>query len=274
MGNKILVSVFDTEQAAFEGLSALKDLHRDGDLTVYATSVLVKDLTGTVAVRQTAEKGPLGTLLGTITGALVGLLGGPAGAAVGAYIGGFGGLTFDLFRAGVGIDFVEEVGGLLLPGKAAVIADVDETWVTPVNTRMRELGGTTFRRLPGEVIDAQLIRESEAADQELAELEAELKESRDESKAKVKKSIEAQKRKLHATSDRIQKTMDEADVEFKARLATLREQQGKAHDRQKARIDARIEDLKSAHEARKAKLEGARQSAKKSAEATHDALVS
>ncbi len=36
--NKMLVAVFDTEPAAFEGLQALKDLHRDGDITLYATA--------------------------------------------------------------------------------------------------------------------------------------------------------------------------------------------------------------------------------------------
>ncbi|MBI4900728.1 MAG: DUF1269 domain-containing protein, partial [Actinobacteria bacterium] len=133
--------MFDTEATAFEGLTALKDLHHDGDITVYATSVIVKDNAGHVDVRQTADKGPLGTLIGVVTGGLVGLLGGPVGAAVGAYVGGLGGMTYDLFRTGVGIEFVDEVGGLLLPGKAAVIADVDETWVTPVNTRLGLLGG-------------------------------------------------------------------------------------------------------------------------------------
>jgi uncharacterized membrane protein len=274
MGNKILVSVFDTEPTAFEGLAGLKDLHREGDITVYATSVIVKDRSGAVAVRQTAEKGPLGTLLGAVTGGLVGLIGGPAGAAVGAYLGGFGGLTYDLFRAGVGIDFVDEVGTLLTPGKAALIADVDETWVTPVDTRLGALGGTTFRRLPGEVIDAQLIRESAATELELAELQAELRESSHETKAKLKASVDAQKRKLQATSDRIQKDITNADAEFEARLATLREQQGKAHERQRARIDARIEELTASHDVRKAKLEDARRLAEQSVDATREALVS
>ncbi len=153
MGNKILVSVFDSEQKAFEGLTALKDLHRDGDITVYASTVIAKDPSGTVSVRQEADNGPIGTLAGIVTGGLVGLLGGPAGVAVGAYIGGFGGLMYDLFQAGVSIDFVDEVSASLTPGKAAVIADIDETWVTPVDIRLGALGGTTFRRFPGEVVD-------------------------------------------------------------------------------------------------------------------------
>ena len=60
---------------------------------------------------------------------------------------------YDLFNAGVSMDFVDEVAASLTPGKAAVIADIDETWVTPIDTRLGALGGTTFRRFPGEVID-------------------------------------------------------------------------------------------------------------------------
>ena len=69
--NKILTATFDSEQAAFEGLSALKDLHRDGDITLYASSVIAKDSQGNVAVRQAADRGPVGTLVGLVTGGLV-----------------------------------------------------------------------------------------------------------------------------------------------------------------------------------------------------------
>ena len=258
MNSKILVSVFDTEPKAFEGLSALKDLHREGDITVYATRVVVKDRAGVVAIRQATEEGPLGTLLGAVTGGLVGLIAGPAGAAMGASLGSLGWFTYDLSKAGVGVDFIEEIGALLTPGRAAVIADVDETWVTPVNSRLRPLGAVTFRRLPGEVVDDQLTRESIAGEQELRELQAELRESSSEAKGQLRKSIEVQQHKLEATADRIQKAIGEADAEFEARLATLRKQQAKAHARQQARIAARIDEPKASHEVRKAKLEDAR----------------
>jgi uncharacterized membrane protein len=273
MGNKILVSVFDSEHMAFEGLTALKDLHKDGDITLYGSTVITKDPSGTVSVRQEADSGPIGTLVGIVTGGLVGLLGGPAGVAVGAYIGGIGGLTYDLFKAGVSIDFVDEISVSLTPGKSAVIADIDETWVTPIDTRLGGLGGTTFRRLPGEVADAELTRETDAARQELEQLQAELREASGEAKANVEKAIDAQRRKLEALVDRVDTTLDQAKAEFEARLATLREQQGKARESQRQRIDARIDELKASHEARKAKLEEARGLAKESLEATREALV-
>jgi uncharacterized membrane protein len=273
VGNKILVSVFDSERTAFEGLTALKDLHRDGDITLYASTVISKDASGTVSVRQAADKGPVGTLVGIVTGGLVGLIGGPVGVAVGAYVGGFGGLMYDLFNAGFGIDFVDEVSASLTPGKAAIVADIDETWVTPIDTRLGALGGTTFRRLPGEVIDTELIRETDDARKELAQLKAELRETSGKAKSNVEGAIETQRRKLETMVDRVDKALAQQKAEFDARLATLREQQAKAHAGHQQRIAARIDELKASHEARKTKLEEARRLAKESAEATHDAIV-
>jgi hypothetical protein len=42
--NKMLVAVFDREDAAFEGLSALKDLHRDGDISLYSRSHAMRQI--------------------------------------------------------------------------------------------------------------------------------------------------------------------------------------------------------------------------------------
>lgn len=273
MGNKILVSVFDAERTAFEGLTALKDLHRDGDITLYASSVIAKDALGTVSVRQAEDPGPIGTLVGIVTGGLVGLLGGPAGVAVGAYVGGFGGLMYDLFQSGVSMDFVDEVSASLIPGTAAVVADIDEMWMAPIDTRLGALGGTTFRRFPGDVIDAELIRETDAARAELEQLRSELRESSAEAKANVEKAIDGQRHKLESLDDRIGKALAQQDAEFQARLATLREQQAKARESQRQQIDARKAELKVSHEARKAKLEEARRLAKESVEATREALV-
>jgi uncharacterized membrane protein len=226
-----------------------------------------------VATRQLPDDGPIGTLVGMVGGGLVGLLGGPVGVAVGAYVGGFGGLMYDLFRAGVSMDFVNEVAATLTPGKAAVIADIDEMWVTPIDTRLGALGGTTFRRVPGEVVDTQLIRETDAARAELEQLDAEVRQASGEARTNIEASIKAQQRKLESLVDRLEKTLSEDKADFEARLATLREQQAKARDSQRQKIEARIEDLKASHEARKAKLEDARGRAKAAIEAKREALT-
>src|SRR4030095_1114312 len=138
--NKMLLAVFTNEADAYKGVNALKDLHNSGDITVYATSVIVKDRTGLVSAKQSEDEGPVGTAVGLLTGALVGLLGGPVGAAAGAYVGGLSGLLYDANQSGVDVQFVDDVSAVLLPGRAAVIADIDETWTTPINSRLHPLG--------------------------------------------------------------------------------------------------------------------------------------
>lgn len=272
--NKILVSTFGTEAAAYEGLSALKDLHRDGDITLYASSVIAKDPHGKVVVREAADSGPVGTLVGLVTGGLIGLLGGPAGVAVGAYVGGFGGLMYDMFNIGMSGDFIDDVAASLTPGKVAVVADIDESWVAPVDTRLGALGGTTFRRYPGEAIDEQLARETDAASKELEQLDAELRQSTGEARANVEKKIAEQRAKLDALVARIEKTLADRKAEFEAKLSTLSAQHRQARERQREQIDSRINELKASYEVRKEKLEKARQHAKETAEMTREALVS
>jgi uncharacterized membrane protein len=271
--NKILISTFGTEQAAFEGLSALKDLHESGDITLYASSVIVKDPSGTVSVRQAADSGPVGTLVGMVTGGLIGLLGGPAGVAVGAYVGGFGGLMYDLINTGMSGDFIDELSAALIPGTVAVVADIDETWVTPVDTRLGALGGTTFRRYPGDVIDEQLARETEATSKELEQLNAELRESTGETKANIEAAIERQRAKLDELVARVEKALADRKAELEARLSTLRAQHERARAEQRQHIQERMEELKASYAARTEKLEEARRLAKASAEKTRQAIV-
>jgi uncharacterized membrane protein len=256
--NKVLVAVFDTETAGYEGLSALKDLHRDGDITLYGTALLVKDASGAVSVKQTADEGPLGTALGMLTGSLVGLLAGPVGFAVGASTGGLTGLIFDLAKSGIDIGFVDEVSKVLIPGKTAVLAEVEETWVTPVDTRIGQLGGIVFRRLRSEAIEDQLAREAAAYDAELAQLEEEWAQADAEAQAALQKKIETAKKKIAATRAQIEAREQQAKAEMEAKVNALREQMNQAKDRKKARIEKRIAEIKTDYEARSGKLEQAR----------------
>ena len=56
-------------------------------------------------------------------------------------------------------DFLEEVSEYLLPGKTAVIAELDEEWQAPIDTRMEALGGHVFRRNRIAVEDAYYERQ-------------------------------------------------------------------------------------------------------------------
>ena len=55
--NKIIVAVFNTDSQAFKRLTAIKSLHDDGLISVYATAVVVKDKEEKVEVKQEADNG-------------------------------------------------------------------------------------------------------------------------------------------------------------------------------------------------------------------------
>ena len=252
--NKMLVAVFDTEKAAFEGLSALKDLHRDGDITLYASAVIVKDKTGKMSIKQAAEEGPVGTALGLLTGSLIGILGGPAGLAIGASVGGLTGLLFDLDQSGISATFLDDVSKALTVGKAAVLAEVEESWTTPVDTRLHERGGIVFRRLRAEVIEDQLVRESAAFDADLKALQDDLKQGIAQDRAAIQKNIEQVNKQIKVTQDQAKARLDQAKAETDARIKALQDQTKGASDRAKARIEKRIADVKADFNVRSKKL--------------------
>lgn len=255
--NKMLAAVFDTEDAAYEGLSALKDLHNNGDITLYATAVVSKESSGVIREKQIAEEGPVGTALGLMTGSLVGLLAGPVGLAVGASAGTLTGMVIDLGKSEIDISFVDEVSNALSPGKTAVLAEVDETWVTPVDTRLGKLGGLVFRRLRSEVVEDQLARESAAFKAELKQLEDEQAQANAESKAALQKEIDAVKKKLGVMQTQAKAKMEQAKSEADAKINTMRAQIVQASDSKKAKVEKRVAKVKADYEVRSAKLEQA-----------------
>jgi uncharacterized membrane protein len=255
--NKMLVVVFDTETEAYEGLRALKDLHGTGDVTVYATAVVVKDAAGKVSVKQAVDEGPIGAGLGLLTGSLLGLLGGPIGLAIGATAGSLAGMIYDLAKAGIDADYLAEVSGALTPERAAVLADVDEAWVTPVDVRMGKLGGTTFRRQRNEYVDDVLSRDAAALDAELRALDAELKHVSAENRAALQARIDKTQQKLQALEAQIEAKQTALQNELTAKVNALREQAQTASQARKAQAEQRAAELKADYAARSAKLDQA-----------------
>jgi len=186
---RTLVVVFDSEKKAYEGKKALQRLDGEGSITLYANAVVTKSADGTVAVKDVNEPGPLGTVLGTTVGGLVALLGGPAAALVGATSGLAIGSAFDLDSVRVGEDFIEDVSKALAPKKAALIAEIDEEWTTPLDTRMEEIGGTVFRRALSEVQQRSDDEEIAAMKADVDQMKAEAAKANAERKAKLQQKV-------------------------------------------------------------------------------------
>ncbi len=252
--DKMIVAVFDNETKAYDGLRALKDLHTEGSITEYAAAVVAKDADGKISVKQADEEGPVGTFVGLATGSLIGLLGGPVGLAVGAVTGTFAGSLYDLAQVGVGSDFLDEVSQQLVPGKTAVVADVDEEWVTPLDTRIGALGGAVVRRTRDEFVDAQFERDIAADKAELAALKAEHAKAVGEAKAKLQAKIDATQQRLQHRRDQLKEWLAASKREDEARIRSIEEQAAQAKGEIKAKLEARAAKARANHKARTDKL--------------------
>jgi len=243
--DKILVAVFPSDARAYEGLRALQDLDGQGAITVYAKAVIAVGEESGVTVKEGADEGPLGTPVALLTGSLLGPLAGRVGIAVAAGAGTLGRVLHDLARIGVDEDFLTEVGEALLPGTAAIVAEIWEERISPVDARVEALAGCTFRRVRSDTADVDVEREVAALRAELASLEAELASAPGEYSGHIRERIDATRTKLRAAQQRARTVIDALTREAEAKIAYLEVRSARTGGDPRVRLETRIAQLRS-----------------------------
>jgi uncharacterized protein DUF1269 len=185
------------------------------------------------------EQFPGWTLGGTALGSLIGALGGPVGLAIGMSAGSLAGLIGDLHTSGLDEDFLSEVSTALIAGKFAVVVDVDEEWVTPVDTRMEALGGVVFRTITSDVEDERRSREVAARRAELDQLKAEHAKARSDRKAKLQTQIDRVRERLEKRLEQNQARSKQAEEALQAKVQALQKKVAQEKGDAKAAIEAR-----------------------------------
>jgi uncharacterized membrane protein len=253
--NKLLLAVFETEADANVGLQALHTLHRSGEITLYATGIVARDAQGGLSVRKGLDIGAAGGMAaGLALGSLIGLLGGPLGLATGAVAGSAAGALRDFWVAGVGLDFIDDAERQLQPGKVALLAEIEEEWIVPVDVALEAAGGVVMRRGRSDLAEAGFHHDIETIEAEIAELQAEASAVGGAAQAHVKARLMAAQAALDAAVqrrlERVSVLRDEADAKTRALQAQWAETQGDV----KARVDQRLQRVQKAYHARGAKL--------------------
>jgi len=251
---KFVVAIFPDETKAYQGVRAFRELDTEGDLSLYGIAVVAKDQEGKLAVKQATNEGPLGMAVGAVVGGLIGLLGGPIGVVIGLGGGALLGSLRDLSNLGISGEFLDSVSLQLTPGRVAIVAEVSEDWVTPLDSRMAALDGTIIRRWRSSVEDEEVREDVAALKVELAELKAEYEHAKTEDKAKLKGRIAEVQAKAKAASGHLQARMHQVEQEAEEKLKVLVAQASKSKDETKARIDERITRLRASLDRRSGKL--------------------
>jgi uncharacterized membrane protein len=220
--DRMLVVVFNTEVQAYQGRQALLQLDSDGNISVYAYAVLAKHADGTATVKQGDDSGPIGTLLGTSFGSLIGLLGGPVGLAIGASAGVLAGAAVDLNNARIGDDFIDDVTKKLTANKYAVVAEIEEDWTTPVDTRMEALGGTVFRRALSDAKHTIHDENVAAMKADMAQMKAEQAKAHADRKAKLQEKINQLDSKIQTQLQKAKERREAAERQAQAKVQVLK----------------------------------------------------
>ena len=145
---ELILASFDGEQTAEKALKDLKDLQKDGVISIANAAVLVKHADGKASFKETEDvRAPAGALFGAIVGGLVGLLGGPAGVIVGAAAGAAtGGVAAHEIDMGFSDKNLKEIEALLPNGSSAIIALVTLDWVDKVVQALEALNARLWRQ--------------------------------------------------------------------------------------------------------------------------------
>jgi uncharacterized membrane protein len=250
--DRMLVVVFDNEEKAHEGSRVLTNLEDDGYVAVYDAAIVAKKANGATTMRRVGQFGPVGTLAGVAVGTLVGLLAGPVGAlggalgaATGAVSGTLVGALADFENVRVGMDFIQDASTELTPGKVALVAEIEEEEITPVDEGMEALGGRVLRRSLRELRHAEHDQDTTTIKAEIAHTKTEHAAASAERKAKLQARIDSLNTKLKQKTDRAKARREAMKRNAEAKIEALKARA--AHSRQeiKAKHEQRVAMAKS-----------------------------
>jgi uncharacterized membrane protein len=189
----VIAVTFDEKSKAYQALSTLKGLDREGRIELKSAAVVERDATGQLRIPEGADNASgEGFAIGGLIGMLVGILGGPVGMLLGLGTGGLIGGLDDVDKADKEDQTLAQVGRHVPPGKNALLAEVDEYAEDVVDGAMTAQGGAVLRRSAADV-----LAEIEAAEEAAQEAQHQArKKARERKKAEVHEKYEERKTHL------------------------------------------------------------------------------
>lgn len=252
--DKMLVAVFGDESRADEGSRSIRALDAEGRIDAFSIDIVVRDVRGKVTARESSDPGALGRAVRLFTRSLCLALGAPEGFATASGAGTCGGSLLELSRIGIGADFLTDVGRHLLPGRVAVVAEIWEQWVMPINSRLEAMGGVILRREREEISAAEVERAKAALEVEIAELELGHARSVGVYRRRLEVRLRAVRETLRAVQGRALAELADARAEPEAKMAVVQAKLATAQGVVRASLEARASERRAEHQRRSADL--------------------
>lgn len=251
--DKMVVAVFESESQASAAAGAMKDRCDDSALLVYALAVIVRDVWGISVVDFTREKDRSHRALGIATRSLIELFDEPNHAVDDGNSDAITDAMMKMARAGVDAFFLDEVARHLLPGRAAIVAEIEEMMATKIDILLESQGGIVFAYVRRENMDAEIAGELDALCSEIQNLERLLRTA-DGSKAQLQEKMDLAKARFETTKERASQIAASIRREAEAKIVWLQEQAATASGGIKARIEGLAGDVRVDYVNRATKL--------------------
>ena len=128
----------------------------------------------------------------------------------------------DARSAGIDIDFVDDASRELLPGMYALVAEISEDWMTPLDQSMEAIGGKVFRRALSDVKRTLHEADVAAMKADMAQMKAEQAEASADRKAKLQAKIDQLDAKIKAHLEKSEQQRAATGREAKAKAELLK----------------------------------------------------
>jgi len=205
--DSVVVVGFKENDQAYKGLSALKSLSDQQQLTARSAAVVERDQAGTLQIKDSfdAESG-VATAGGGLVGMLLGVIGGPYGMLLGLTGGALAGGSFELRHADEQDEVLTQLNAAINPGHTVLVAQVNEPTVAVLDKAMGDLGGVVIRKS-----EADVLTELEAAEDAAHAAQAAARKAvRDKKMAEMKEKREDRIAALKAKFSRHPQAADQA----------------------------------------------------------------
>jgi hypothetical protein len=155
---------------------------------------------------------------------------------------------------GVSEEFVDEVARYLRPGKSTVIAEIEEDWVTPVDTIMTLLDGVVLRCARAEFTDTQLEREASIMRTEAELLRYELGRVEGTARLRLQAKADAALSKLETARATAKARIRAMALETEAKIGRMQAQVASVSGDERANIERRIFEVQADYQKRSSRI--------------------
>jgi hypothetical protein len=252
----VLISFFDSKQAALDGLASFDGIGRDESGRSGAV-VVSRDRAGTRSRVEPPAPPPLRPVVGTCLGGFLGSWAGEAGLVVGLFFGLYVGLLVDAWRILARGDLLDEIQDGLAPAQAALVSFGPDRSAAPREGRLAALGAVTVHRFPRRPIEEDMAREAAEAVAEvdrLMRVEGDASQGGESEEARRTAAV----RRLRTIESIADQLLERERAQFETDVHILRRQLDGAPSCRAARIKRRISKVRASHERSRKALETSR----------------